>query len=216
MSKRQIELGPKYQPAYSGIFTKQGNLKGENSGGGEYFMATVKEVTPLIITIIILFFILAIFIILTGGYLTFQGQTADTELEFFGQSMKSSNIGIAAIFIGAVMMVLLTTRALKTFDRTLEAETSVKNGGASGGNLAPDHQSTARDAQSTFTSARPMRDLAPKSDGKELPHRSTKLKEWEHWKQIRNGNNPKVFEEFVEKYPTGKYADRARAKLGQS
>lgn len=54
-----------------------------------------------------------IFLTATGGV---------TELEFFSQKFKSTNVGIAAIFIGGTSIVLLIRRTLSSLDRAMGAQ----------------------------------------------------------------------------------------------
>ncbi|MGH8557504.1 MAG: hypothetical protein ACRESZ_08590 [Methylococcales bacterium] len=76
-------------------------------------------------TMIVFGYIVGILMAGLGVYLAVLGTTANTEFSFFGQTFKSTSIGIAAIFIGAAMIVLVSGRVLKTVDKTVEAETSV-------------------------------------------------------------------------------------------
>jgi hypothetical protein len=42
------------------------------------------------------------------------GATGNTEFKFFGQTFRSDNVGIAAIFLGAALIVLNVRRVLKS------------------------------------------------------------------------------------------------------
>ena len=88
-------------------------------------MKFIRATTPLLMTIIILVFTVGALMVTLGGYLTYSGFTANTEFSFFGQTFKSTNVGIAAMFLGAAMMVLVSQRVLKTIDKTVGAETTV-------------------------------------------------------------------------------------------
>ncbi len=52
-----------------------------------------------------------------GVILVAIGSSGDTEFEFFGQSLKSQNVGIASFFLGAVLVILNVRRILKSFDK---------------------------------------------------------------------------------------------------
>jgi len=51
-----------------------------------------------------------------GAYLVYRGSSGDTEFSLFGQTFKSANVGIAAIFVAVVMIVLLVRRTLSSID----------------------------------------------------------------------------------------------------
>ena len=56
-----------------------------------------------------------------GVGLVILGSTGTTEFTFFGQSFKSQNVGIAALFIGASVVVLNVRRILKAYEKTHSA-----------------------------------------------------------------------------------------------
>ncbi|MGI0016320.1 MAG: hypothetical protein ACREBU_23110 [Nitrososphaera sp.] len=74
-------------------------------------------------TIALLF--LVVLAITWGAYMVYSGTSGNTEFSFFGQTFKSTHVGIAALFIGAAMAVLVSGRILKTVDKTIVAETSI-------------------------------------------------------------------------------------------
>lgn len=49
-----------------------------------------------------------------GVFLVYLDAKGDTEFSFFGQTFKSTDVGIAAIVIGAATIVLLVRKAIKT------------------------------------------------------------------------------------------------------
>jgi len=53
-----------------------------------------------------------------GVVLVIIGASGQTEFVFFGQSFKSQNVGIAAFFLGAALVVLNVRRILKSFDKS--------------------------------------------------------------------------------------------------
>jgi hypothetical protein len=55
------------------------------------------------------------------------GSNGATEFSFFGQSFKSGNVGIAAIFIGGATIVLLIRRTLKSLDHVVRSESEPSN-----------------------------------------------------------------------------------------
>lgn len=57
-----------------------------------------------------------------GSLLIYLGATGDTEFSFFGQTLKSTNVGVASIFIGTAALVLLIRRALKSVDAIMRVE----------------------------------------------------------------------------------------------
>ena len=60
-----------------------------------------------------------------GVVLVYLGSSGQTQFSFFGQSFVSSNVGIAAIFIGGVSLVLLVRRSLKSVDALVAHEASI-------------------------------------------------------------------------------------------
>jgi hypothetical protein len=48
-----------------------------------------------------------------GVTLVYLGAKGDTELNLFGQSMHTADVGVASIFIGAVIVVLVIRRVIK-------------------------------------------------------------------------------------------------------
>lgn len=61
-----------------------------------------------------------------GVYLVYIGASGDTEFSYFGQKFRSTNAGIAAIFIGAVLIVLNVRRILTSFDKTIPPQSGKK------------------------------------------------------------------------------------------
>jgi len=59
----------------------------------------------------------------SGIWFVYLGSSGATEFTFFGQTFKSVNAGIAALFLGASTVVLLFRRALRTLDSAIRAET---------------------------------------------------------------------------------------------
>lgn len=86
----------------------------------------IRSSTPLLRIIVIGAFIAGIIIAGIGIVLVFQGDSAETEFSFFGQTFKSQSVGIAAIFIGASVIVLLIRRSLKSMDLAIHAESKPK------------------------------------------------------------------------------------------
>jgi len=80
-------------------------------------------------------FVVGLFLSIIGIILVYLGATGNTEFNFFGQSFKSSNVGIAAIFLGSAMIVLNIRRTLTSFDRTVQAVSNLKNGIKAQGDL---------------------------------------------------------------------------------
>ncbi len=62
-------------------------------------------------------FIFGLALIGSGVYLAFIESGSVTELSFFGQTFKSSNVGISSIFIGSVLVVLNVRRILASHDK---------------------------------------------------------------------------------------------------
>lgn len=61
--------------------------------------------------------IISTLLIAGGALLVWLGATGDTEMSLFGNTFKSQNVGIAAMFCGAVLAVLGIRRALLSLER---------------------------------------------------------------------------------------------------
>jgi len=70
-------------------------------------------------------FVTSIAFVGAGVWLVYLGASGTTNFSFFGQTFASTNVGIAALFLGAVSVVLLLRRSLGSFDKVIhyEAET---------------------------------------------------------------------------------------------
>src|ERR1043165_6311214 len=66
----------------------------------------LKQASPLLRLMIILGFVAGVILALFGVWLVYLGSTGETKFRLFGQSFESANVGIAAIFIGAVTIIL--------------------------------------------------------------------------------------------------------------
>ncbi len=74
------------------------------------------NISPLLKIIIYGTFIIGLGFALIGVWLVVLGATGETEFSFFGQSFKSVNVGIASVFIGGAIIVILIRRAFKSID----------------------------------------------------------------------------------------------------
>lgn len=80
-------------------------------------MATpLRSATPVLRLVIVGGFITGIVLAAFGVWLVYLGATGRTEFVFFGQTFKSTNVGVVGIFLGAATIVLLVRRALKSLD----------------------------------------------------------------------------------------------------
>ena len=52
-----------------------------------------------------------------GVVLVYLGAKGDTHMKLFGQSIDTANVGVASIFIGALTVILVIRRLLKSADR---------------------------------------------------------------------------------------------------
>ncbi|MCH8823860.1 MAG: hypothetical protein IH984_10170 [Planctomycetes bacterium] len=59
-----------------------------------------------------------------GIWLVYLGAAGSTEVDFFGLSIASTNVGIVAIFLGAAIVVLLVIRSLRTLEKAIGADSS--------------------------------------------------------------------------------------------
>ena len=73
-------------------------------------------------------FVVGLLLAVLGVGLVYLGASGDTEFSFFGQNFKSTNVGIAAIFLGAALIVLNIRRTLTSLDRTVQTEAALQNG----------------------------------------------------------------------------------------
>jgi len=65
----------------------------------------LANLTPLLRLIVLVGAIAGVAFAAFGVWLVYLGATGDTELSFFGQTLKSASVGLAAIFIGAATIV---------------------------------------------------------------------------------------------------------------
>ncbi len=76
-----------------------------------------KNVLTILSQIVLLTFAVGLLLAIIGIFLVYLGASGDTNFNFFGQEFKSTNTGIAAIFIGASLIVLNTRRLLASLDK---------------------------------------------------------------------------------------------------
>ncbi|WP_406269208.1 hypothetical protein OHT93_15905 [Streptomyces sp. NBC_00191] len=57
-------------------------------------------------------------------YFVSSGATGDTLLKLFGQRFESANVGIAAIFVGGVVLVMVIRRIMRSLDHTVATESA--------------------------------------------------------------------------------------------
>jgi hypothetical protein len=67
-------------------------------------------------------FVLAAVFVGAGIWLVHLGAVGETKFTFFGQTFGSTNVGIAALFLGAVTVVLLLRRSLSTLVDVVRTE----------------------------------------------------------------------------------------------
>lgn len=80
--------------------------------------------TPLLTIIIVGAFTVGLVFAVMGILLVILGASGDTDFSFFGQTMKTSNVGIVAICIGATTTILLLRRTIKTIEMLIGRQTS--------------------------------------------------------------------------------------------
>jgi len=63
-------------------------------------------------------------IVLIGGgvWLVYLGATGDTNINLFGNSFSSTNVGVVGIFCGAVLVGLIFRRALKSLEHLADVD----------------------------------------------------------------------------------------------
>jgi len=79
-------------------------------------MTSIESKQKILMTIIILAFIAGFCLALVGSYLAYTGIVSETEFELFGQKFKSTNVGLAIVFIGAAIVILMLGRVLTSVD----------------------------------------------------------------------------------------------------
>ena len=82
----------------------------------------VRETNSLLKTIVIGAYLVGALFIVAGLAFVYMGAAGNTELSFFGQSLKSGNVGIAALFLGAATIVLLLRRSFSIIDLAVATE----------------------------------------------------------------------------------------------
>jgi hypothetical protein len=86
----------------------------------------IKDFKHLYIIIIVFAFIIGILLVAVGFYSIFQATTGNVELSFFGQTIKSTNIGIVCLFIGGSLIGVLFKRILGSMDLFITADNDLK------------------------------------------------------------------------------------------
>ena len=87
----------------------------------------IKETSSALRIVIIGAFFLTFLFCVAGIWLVYLGASGSTEFTFFGQAFKSTNVGVAALFLGAASVVLLLRRTLKTLDIAVNAESPAQS-----------------------------------------------------------------------------------------
>ena len=80
---------------------------------------TWQHVSPILKIMTWCGFIVGVVFGLLGIWLIYLGATGETAFSFFGQTFKSANVGIAAIFLGAAVIVLMMRYVLRTVQHTV-------------------------------------------------------------------------------------------------
>jgi len=73
----------------------------------------IRETRSLFGLITLGIFVAGIWLAKMGNDLVHLGSIGQTKIYFFGQSFDSSNVGVAAIFLGAASIVIVLTRLMK-------------------------------------------------------------------------------------------------------
>lgn len=82
----------------------------------------VKATRPIFLTTVIGVFVLCVVLALIAFR---KDASGDTQFTFFGQSFKSTHVGIAAVFIAGVVVVLTVKRVFKSLDHAVSTESAV-------------------------------------------------------------------------------------------
>lgn len=79
-------------------------------------MEMVRAKEPILKQLTLGGYLIAALFALLGVWLVYLGSTGMTEFSFFGQQFKSANVGIAAIFLAAVVVVLMMRSVVRAMD----------------------------------------------------------------------------------------------------
>jgi hypothetical protein len=98
-------------------------------GNGVRFFTSPRQIQTrnMLISMVLILFVIGAYLtcaafIAAGIWLVWFGATGNTSFTIFGQQFASTNVGIAALFLGAVTVVLLLRRFLKSFDDSLKSD----------------------------------------------------------------------------------------------
>jgi heme/copper-type cytochrome/quinol oxidase subunit 2 len=83
---------------------------------------TWEHVSPILKVMIWCGFIVGVVFGLLGIWLIYLGASGETAFSFFGQTFKSANVGIAAIFLGAAVIVLIMRSVTQTVRHTITSK----------------------------------------------------------------------------------------------
>jgi hypothetical protein len=70
-------------------------------------------------------FFLGAVLIIFGLYLISQGSSEETKIIFLGQTFESSSVGLGAIFIGAILVIVLIREVLNTFREVVKPKQKI-------------------------------------------------------------------------------------------
>jgi hypothetical protein len=79
--------------------------------------AHVRAATPILTMAAIVALVIGAGAIIGGILLVYLGSQGTTAITFFGNSFKSQNVGIAGIFLGAVLVAVFLRRLLLAVER---------------------------------------------------------------------------------------------------
>lgn len=85
----------------------------------------IREIRPLFMVLLIGGLLVGLLIATMGIVFVCLDAKGTTEFSFFGQTFKSTNVGIASIFIGGAVIVLLVRRVLKSVDHVVSTESAL-------------------------------------------------------------------------------------------
>jgi hypothetical protein len=85
--------------------------------------ALVRETNTALRMVILGAYSIAVVFCGAGIWLVYLGATGGSEISLFGAHLKSSSVGVASLFLGAVTVVVLVRRSLGTLDIAIKGET---------------------------------------------------------------------------------------------
>lgn len=83
----------------------------------------LRETNTALRVVILGAYVIAVVFCGAGIWLVYLGASGASEMSVFGAQLKSTSVGVASLFLGAIIVVLLIRRSLQTMETAIQRET---------------------------------------------------------------------------------------------